>query len=94
MKKQKPQTKHHQPGETWKVVGSRSHAGDSLKEHLQLQGDNELFKQEVPSNSVQFQKVKALIYPRLGPISEWDTAAVYAVVNAGSGKVQNYETGN
>lgn len=28
---------------------------------------------------------KADIYPRLGPTSEWDTAAAHAVVNAAGG---------
>jgi len=29
----------------------------------------------------------AHIYPRLGPTSEWDTAAAHAVVNAAGGEV-------
>ncbi|MFP3525693.1 inositol monophosphatase family protein, partial [Pantoea sp. SIMBA_072] len=30
---------------------------------------------------------KADIYPRLGPTSEWDTAAAYAVLSAAGGDV-------
>jgi len=33
----------------------------------------------------------AHIYPRLGPTSEWDTAAAHAVVNAAGGRVVNAE---
>jgi 3'(2'), 5'-bisphosphate nucleotidase len=34
---------------------------------------------------------KADLYPRLGPTSEWDTAAAHAVVNAAGGKVTNIQ---
>ena len=30
---------------------------------------------------------KADFYPRLGPTSEWDTAAAHAVVNAAGGRI-------
>ena len=37
---------------------------------------------------------KADIYPRLGPTSEWDTAAAHAVVNAAGGEVVIAESGH
>jgi 3'(2'), 5'-bisphosphate nucleotidase len=84
--------KQHKQGEVYKVVGSRSHAGDSLNEFL-----NELGKHEIVSmgSSIKLCLVaegRAHLYPRLGPTSEWDTAAAHAVVNAAGGEVVNSET--
>jgi len=84
--------KPHKQGEFYKVVGSRSHAGDSLNEFLA-----EIEKYELVSmgSSIKLCLVaegKAHLYPRLGPTSEWDTAAAHAVVNAAGGKVINNET--
>ena len=70
-----------------RVVGSRSHRGTSLDEFLTRLGDCEM----VPmGSSLKFCIVaegKADIYPRLGPTSEWDTAAAQAVVEQAGGKV-------
>ena len=84
--------KQHKQGEVYKVVGSRSHAGDSLNEFL-----NELGKHEIVlmGSSIKLCLVaegRAHLYPRLGPTSEWDTAAAHAVVNAAGGEVVNSET--
>ena len=83
--------KQYKPGEVHKVVGSRSHAGDSLNEFLK-----ELEKYELVSmgSSIKLCLVaegKAHIYPRFGLTSEWDTAAAHAVVNAAGGKVIDNE---
>jgi 3'(2'), 5'-bisphosphate nucleotidase len=84
-------TKPRKKGETYKVVGSRSHAGDSLKKYL----DNlESYKLVSMGSSIKLCLVaegSAHIYPRLGPTSEWDTAAAHAVVNAAGGRVVNAE---
>ena len=70
-----------------RVVGSRSHRGDSLAKFLERIGEHEL----VPmGSSLKFCLVaegKADVYPRLGPTSEWDTAAAQAVVEAAGGHV-------
>ena len=70
-----------------RVVGSRSHAGPALKDYLDALGDSEL----VPmGSSLKFCVVaegRADIYPRLGPTSEWDTAAAQAVVEQAGGSV-------
>jgi len=84
--------KQHKQGEVHKVVGSRSHAGDSLNEFLK-----ELEKYELVSmgSSIKLCLVaegKAHIYPRFGLTSEWDTAAAHAVVNSAGGEVVNNET--
>jgi len=86
------QVKPHQQGETWKVVGSRSHAGDSLKHYLQELGEHELISMGSSIKLCLVAEGKAHIYPRLGPTSEWDTAAAHAVVNAASGRIINHKT--
>jgi len=74
-----------------RVVGSRSHRGDSLDAFLARLGAHEL----VPvGSSLKFCMVAeggADVYPRLGPTSEWDTAAAQAVVEGAGGTVQTLE---
>lgn len=70
-----------------RVVGSRSHRGDSLNDYLEKIGDVELLP---VGSSLKFCYVaegSADIYPRLGPTSEWDTAAAQAVVEHAGGAV-------
>ena len=70
-----------------RVVGSRSHRGKSLDTFLEKLVDFEM----VPmGSSLKFCLVAqgaADIYPRLGPTSEWDTAAAQAVVEQAGGTV-------
>jgi 3'(2'), 5'-bisphosphate nucleotidase len=70
-----------------RIVGSRSHRGASLDRFLERVGDYDM----VPmGSSLKFCVVAeggADIYPRLGPTSEWDTAAAQAVVEQAGGKV-------
>jgi 3'(2'), 5'-bisphosphate nucleotidase len=70
-----------------RVVGSRSHRGASLDAFLEKLADFEM----VPmGSSLKFCLVAegaADIYPRLGPTSEWDTAAAQAVVEQAGGTV-------
>lgn len=70
-----------------RVVGSRSHAGDSLKQFLAEIGDHELLSMGSSLKLCLVAEGKADIYPRIGPTSEWDTAAAQAVVEAAGGKV-------
>jgi 3'(2'), 5'-bisphosphate nucleotidase len=69
------------------VVGSRSHRGDSLDGVLARIGAHEM---RPMGSSLKFCLVAegtADLYPRLGPTSEWDTAAAQAVVEAAGGAV-------
>ena len=70
-----------------RVVGSRSHRGASLDAYLACLGDHDM----VPmGSSLKFCVVAeggADLYPRLGPTSEWDTAAAQAVVEQAGGSV-------
>ncbi len=82
----------HKADTPWKVVGSRSHAGDSLKEYLARLGRYEL----VPmGSSLKFCLVAegaADLYPRFGPTSLWDTAAAQCVVEQAGGQVVDLES--
>ncbi len=69
------------------VVGSRSHANPELASQLNQLGPHELISM---GSSLKFCHVAeglADFYPRLGPTSEWDTAAAQAVVEAAGGQV-------
>ncbi|HXY97361.1 MAG TPA: 3'(2'),5'-bisphosphate nucleotidase CysQ [Steroidobacteraceae bacterium] len=70
-----------------RVVGSRSHRGDSLEGFLARLGRHEL---KAVGSSLKFCLIAegaADVYPRLGPTSEWDTAAGHAVAVAAGGMV-------
>jgi len=69
------------------VVGSRSHANPRLMEFLGQIGDCELVSMGSSLKFCLLAEGKADFYPRLGPTSEWDTAAAHAVVLAAGGKI-------
>jgi 3'(2'), 5'-bisphosphate nucleotidase len=70
-----------------RVAGSRSHAGDSLLRFLENLGNHELVSMGSSLKLCLVAEGRADIYPRLGPTSEWDTAAAQAVVEAAGGQV-------
>jgi 3'(2'), 5'-bisphosphate nucleotidase len=70
-----------------RIVGSRSHRGSSLDAFLEKVGETDMLPM---GSSLKFCVVaegRADIYPRLGPTSEWDTAAAQAVVEQAGGQV-------
>lgn len=71
----------------WRVVGSRSHASAEFEAFMDgLQGA-ELVSMGSSLKLCLVAEGTADLYPRLGPTSEWDTAAAHAVVNAAGGQV-------
>jgi 3'(2'), 5'-bisphosphate nucleotidase len=75
------------PADPLVVVGSRSHQNPRLVEHLEKMGPHSLISM---GSSLKFCIVaegQADFYPRLGPTSEWDTAAAHAVVAAAGGAI-------
>lgn len=77
----------HEDGTPWRVVGSRSHPGESLGMMLSRL---ESFTMVPMGSSLKFCLVAegaADLYPRLGPTSLWDTAAAQCVVEAAGGAV-------
>lgn len=74
-------------GSPLRIVGSRSHRGDTLDRYLPKLAPYELV---AVGSSLKFCLVaegSADFYPRFGPTSEWDTAAAQAVVEAAGGAV-------
>lgn len=70
-----------------RVVGSRSHRGASLDAFLDNLGDHELVPMGSSLKLCVVAEGGADVYPRLGPTSEWDTAAAQAVVEQAGGAV-------
>jgi len=71
----------------FRVVASRSHRGDSLDAYLRALGTCEVVSVGSALKLCLVAEGTADIYPRLGPTSEWDTAAAHAVVAAAGGRV-------
>ena len=74
-------------GDPVRIVGSRSHRGSSLDAFLEKVGPADMLPM---GSSLKFCVVaegRADVYPRLGPTSEWDTAAAQAVVEQAGGRV-------
>lgn len=69
------------------VAGSRSHAGDRLASFLERLGSYELVSMGSSLKSCLVAEGKADLYVRLGPTSEWDTAAAQCVVEEAGGRV-------
>jgi 3'(2'), 5'-bisphosphate nucleotidase len=77
----------HEQGSSWRVVGSRSHAGNTLTGFLNRLGTYDLISM---GSSLKFCLVAegtADVYPRMGPTSLWDTAAAQCVVEQAGGRV-------
>jgi 3'(2'), 5'-bisphosphate nucleotidase len=69
------------------IVGSRSHANPELTTQLERLGAFELTSMGSSLKFCRIAEGQADFYPRLGPTSEWDTAAAQAVVEAAGGQV-------
>lgn len=75
------------PAATLRVVASKSHLNDATRDFLAGLPRHDLIQ---AGSSLKFCRIaegEADIYPRLGPTSEWDTAAAQAVVEAAGGLV-------
>jgi len=70
-----------------RVVGSRSHRGSSLDTFLDRLGDYDMLPMGSSLKFCTIAEGNADVYPRLGPTSEWDTAAAQAVVEQAGGQV-------
>jgi 3'(2'), 5'-bisphosphate nucleotidase len=70
-----------------RVVGSRSHRGEMLDAYLAKLGAHELVTMGSSLKFCLLAEGRADLYPRLGPTSEWDTAAAQAIVEGADGAV-------
>lgn len=74
--------------QTLKVVGSRSHASPDMQAYLdQLDKPYDMVSMGSSLKLCLVAESKAHLYPRLGPTSEWDTAAAHAVALAAGAEV-------
>lgn len=71
-----------------RVAGSRSHRGSSLEPLLARLGPHTLLSVGSALKFCLLAEGAADLYPRLGPTSEWDTAAAHAVTVAAGGQVR------
>lgn len=78
----------HQAGDTWKVVGSRSHQSPEINKIMDgLEGEKDLVAMGSSLKLCCVATGEAHLYPRVGPTSEWDTGAAHAVALAAGAKV-------
>ncbi|MEX0811253.1 MAG: 3'(2'),5'-bisphosphate nucleotidase CysQ [Chitinophagales bacterium] len=88
--------KHYTQLDEIKVIASRSHLSDAVKDfvvNLEKQGKKVEFI--AAGSSLKLCLVaegKADVYPRLGPTMEWDTAAADAVARAAGRQVLHHQT--
>jgi len=68
-----------------RVVGSRSHASESLVAYVNALGPHEMQPMGSSLKICLVAEGAADVYPRLGPTSEWDTAAAQAILEAAGG---------
>lgn len=69
------------------VAGARSHAGSRLGRFLENVGPHKHISMGSALKSCLVAEGTADLYVRLGPTSEWDTAAAQCVVEAAGGRV-------
>jgi len=74
-------------GDPPRVVGSRSHAGGHLQTFLDRIGEHSLVSMGSSLKLCLVAEGAADVYPRLGPTSEWDTAAAQCVAEEAGASV-------
>jgi 3'(2'), 5'-bisphosphate nucleotidase len=74
----------------WRLVGSRSHASAEFNAFMGQYPAAQLVSMGSSIKLCLVAEGSADLYPRLGPTSEWDTAAAHAVVEAAGGQVLAY----
>jgi 3'(2'), 5'-bisphosphate nucleotidase len=70
-----------------RVVGSRSHGDGELAAYVAALGPHELKPMGSSLKICLIAEGAADIYPRLGPTSEWDTAAAQAILESAGGRM-------
>jgi 3'(2'), 5'-bisphosphate nucleotidase len=70
-----------------RVAGSRSHAGAAQQRFIERLGNHELVSIGSSLKFCLIAEGQADVYPRLGPTSEWDTAAAQGIVEQAGGRV-------
>jgi 3'(2'), 5'-bisphosphate nucleotidase len=76
-----------QPDEEWTIFRSRSHPGKRLQAFLDRIGPHQTLSMGSSLKTCLIAEGKADFYPRLGPTSEWDTAAAHCVLREAGGDI-------
>lgn len=71
------------------VACGRSHPTKEIKDFLTNLGEHEIIRVGSALKSCMVAEGKVDLYPRLGPTSEWDTAAAQCVVEEAGGAITN-----
>ncbi len=74
-----------------RVLKSRSHPSPHLEELLELIPQHEAVRKGSALKFCSIASGEADFYPRLGPTSEWDTAAGQAIVSAAGGVMVDFQ---
>jgi 3'(2'), 5'-bisphosphate nucleotidase len=83
----KPISVRAKAGSPLRVVGSRSHPTPELAAYLQGLPPHEITDMGSSLKICLVAEGAADIYPRLGPTSEWDTAAAQAILESAGGRM-------
>ena len=78
----------YRPGAALRIIGSRSHGADRMNAWLETVTMDYRFT--AAGSSLKFCRIaegEADVYPRLGPTSQWDTAAAQCVLECAGGCV-------
>lgn len=75
------------------VLGSRSHGNPRSEAYFESLGPHERMSRGSALKFCAVAAGEADFYPRLGPTSEWDTAAGHAIVEAAGGRVTRGDGG-
>jgi 3'(2'), 5'-bisphosphate nucleotidase len=70
-----------------RVVGSRSHESSALADYLRALGPHSVTPMGSSLKICLIAEGAADLYPRLGPTSEWDTAAAQAILESAGGRM-------
>ncbi|MCH8498134.1 MAG: 3'(2'),5'-bisphosphate nucleotidase CysQ [Marinobacter sp.] len=76
-----------QPHEELRVVASKNHMTPETEAFIRRLGPHQLVQAGSSLKICMIAEGRADVYPRLGPTSEWDTAAAHAVLTAAGGKI-------
>ncbi len=77
-----------EPREPLRVVASKNHLNEETRAFIAKLGPHEVVQACSSLKFCRLAEGHADIYPRMGPTSEWDTAAAHAVLLAAGGNVQ------
>jgi len=81
------QARSPQPDAAYIIIRSRSHPSDRLQAYLDKLGPHETLSLGSSLKTCLIAEGKADFYPRLGPTSEWDTAAAHCVLREAGGDI-------